>query len=76
MFAHAYTLPNAFRMLTYFNLCAILLTNLVAEMHLSVFIPAFIDILPQLNTPPPTEFKKHSIPLTLALKCDIVASEP
>jgi len=53
-----------------------LLTNLVAEMHLSVFIPAFIDILPQLNTPPPTEFKKHSIPLTLALKCDIVASEP
>jgi len=54
--------------------CAILLTNLVAEIHLSVFIPAFIDILPQLK--PPIEFKKHSVPLTLALKCDILASEP
>ena len=30
---------------------AILLTHLVAEMQLSVLILAFIDILPQLNTP-------------------------
>ena len=58
-------------MLTYS--CAILLTHLAAEMHLSGFIPAFIDILPQLNTP--IEFKKHSMPLTLVLKCDTVASE-